>query len=289
MSKAIVHIGLPKTGTTSFQFAMQQAWGSLLEQGIRVMTYEGALDFMILPTMSIQVEVCVVRPDLDAWSRQVCPESVLPEFQAACQTSLRAAVDAPEPLLIASCENLSLIRTRDEVRRLRELFAPRELVVVFVRREKESYRRSLRRQVDYIGVRTWSPLESSCSNFSEDSWLFDHDALINVLVDELGKESVRVIDYDSTVASHGSIVPTLWSACELPSEVLSDELLSLPRQNQTPDLARDLLPPDLDSCEDLEYLRGLIIRQANTLNRVRTSRSWRYTRPLRLLRGNGQL
>ena len=153
-------------------------------------------------------------------------------------------------------------------------------------REKESYRKSLRRQLSYVGIRTWSPLSSSCSNLSKDSWLFDQQVLIDALIEELGESHVRVIDYESALAADSTIVPALWNSCELPSDVLTAELLALPRENQSPDLSRELMPSDLNSCEDLELLRDVISRQAVQLGRMRASRSWRYTRVLRRLRGN---
>ncbi len=286
MSKAFVHIGLPKTGTTSFQSTLQHAYAALLESGVRVLTYEGSIDSMAAPTLALQLGPIVIRPELDAWFRQLMPETVLPEFLRECEASVRCTVAAEEPIVVASFEGLSLMRTREEVARLRELFAPRELFVIFVLREKESYRKSFRRQLNYVGIRTWSPLSSSCSNLSEDSWLFDQQALIDVLIEELGESHVRVIDYESAVAADSTIVPALWTNCELPSDALTAELLTLPRDNESPDLSREHMPSDLNSCEDLELLRDVISRQAVELGRIRASRSWRYTRALRRLRGN---
>ena len=286
MSKAFVHIGLPKTGTTSFQAALLAARPALLKQGIRVLTYEGSLDSMSPPTMAMQLGPTVIRPELDAWFRQVNPEAVLPEYLRECEASVRFAVESVEPVLVASYEGLSLMRTREEVARLRELFAPRELVVILALREQASYRKSLRRQLSFVGIRTRSPISSSCSNLASDSWLFDQQALIDVLVDELGQANVRRVDYESALATDSTIIPVLWNECELPKDVLTTELLALPRENQSPDLTRELLPANLDSCEDLEYLRDLISRQAVELGRMRSSRSWRYTRLLRRLRGN---
>jgi hypothetical protein len=286
MSKAFVHIGLPKTGTTSFQTALLKARPALRERGIRVLEYEGSLDSMSLPTMAMQLGPTVIRPELDSWFRQVDPEAVLPEYLRESETNVRMAVESGEPVLVASYEGLSLMRTREEVARLRELFAPRELVVILVLRERASYRKSLRQQLSFVGIRTSSHFPSSCSNLASDSWLFNQQALIDVLIDVLGRASVRIIDYESALASDSTIIPALWSECELPRDVLTTELLSLPRANQSPDLTREHLPPNLDSIEDLEYLRDLISRQAVELGRMRSSRSWRYTRFLRRLRGN---
>jgi hypothetical protein len=288
MSKAFVHIGLAKTGTTSFQAALLHLREALLERGVHVMTYDGSLDGMNLPTTAMQLGPCVIRAELDAWFRQINPEAVLPEFLSECHDSVRRAVETEAPVLVASYEGLALMRTRAEVLRLRELFAPRELVVILVLREKESYRKSIRRQLSFVGIRTWSPIASSCSNLSGDSWLFDQQALIDVLIEELGESQVRVFDYESVVATDSTVVPALWSGCELPSDLLTADVVGLPPENQTPNLEREHLLSDLNSCEDLELLRDVITRQAVELGRIHSSRSWRYTRVLRRLRGNSE-
>jgi hypothetical protein len=145
--RAIVHIGLPKTGTSSFQHLLFEQHDRLLENGIRVLAYDGPEDQFALPTRAFDLANCVVRTDLDVWWSAFIPESSLASFIERGRNSIRQQVLQPEELLIASAEDLFLIRTNEEVHRLKGLLEPREVSIVLTIRDRESWLRSLRAQL----------------------------------------------------------------------------------------------------------------------------------------------
>lgn len=275
-----MHVGLPKCGSTAFQQSLQVTRAILEPEGIRPLVYEGPAPDPGLPTRAVNLAAAVVRPDLDAWFRLVVPETQVAGFVAECADSVRRQARSAEPLLVASMEDLCLIRTRHEVERLVELLAPRQVSVVVVLRDERSYRRSLRSQLARAGLRTWSPVRDSCLNTSADSWLFDQGALVDVLSETLGRGAVTTIAYERAVADDGSIVPALWRACGLPERTL----VEAGWHHEWSNVSRGSDGADIDSEDDIEVLRDRARRLQAENDRIQMSYLWRLTRPLGRIR-----
>ena len=286
MHRAIVHIGLPKTGSTSFQRALHARSGNLRAAGVRVLTYDGPDDQLAPPTRAFDLANCVVRPDLDGWWRSYLPESVLPAFVERGRDSIRRQAAEPEPLLVASNEDLFLLRTEAEVERLVDLLAPREVHVVLVRRERDAWLRSLRGQLTDAGIRTVTTWPDSCSNLAPDSWIADVDGLVALLESTLGPERVRVVDHDAALRDHGSVLPALWAACDLPAELLDADGdvggSPITWSNRSPAWfgAADA-PAGVD---EREWLRDRVVAQERELTRLRRV-PWHRRLASRLRRG----
>lgn len=276
ISTAAVHIGLPKAGSTAFQESLLAAGPALIGRGIRSLIDDGAVKASVLPTRAIGLAASVVRPGFDAWFRVLTPEAQLPGFVRDCADSVRRQAAAPEPHLVASMEDLCLVRTRKEVRTLVDLLAPREVSVVLVLRDTASYRQSLKGQLAKAGLRTWSPVPESCFNTAEDSWLFDQAALVDVLTQVLGPTSVTTIDYADTVAAEGSIVPALWRACGLPVDLLDGKEWGTRWTN----VSSEGGGWSIDAEDDIEVLRDYALRLKVENDRIQLSMLWRVTRPL---------
>jgi hypothetical protein len=279
MQRAIVHIGLPKAGSTTVQHLLFDRLEQLRERKIRVLVYDGPDDQHALPTRAFDLANCVVRGDLDLWWRRYLPESALPEFIKRGEQSIRQQVAEPEELLVASVEDLSLMRTVAEVTRLKDLLAPREVQIVLVLREPNAWQTSLRGQLVAGGDRTFSNWPGSCRNLREDSWLVDFDALVRLLKAELGPFAVTIIDYDREVESAGTVLPALWESCCLPRELLGEAGDSSEKvwANRSRTWTRSGEPPP-GAVDEIEWLRHKVIAQSKELALLKQRRN-----PLRRL------
>ena len=266
MSRAFVHLGLHKTGTTAFQAALLDRAEDLRRHGVAVVSRALPGHGLILPTNAIDLANVVLRADLDTPLRRLVPESALSEFRAVGDRALAEAVGSPAPTLVASSENLSLLRTREEVARLEAVLHPRRVHAVVVVRDPKAWQDSFRRHQAGAGIPTWSFYPSSCSNLRDDSWLLDHQALVDVLRAGLGPDRVTVLDYDRELAAAGSIVPALWRACDLPDDLLGVEVATA-LHNVSHRAGGPVSAPD--GADELEWLRDRVARQAAEIARLR--------------------
>lgn len=234
-STASIHVGLHKTGTTAFQEALDLAAGELFERGVQVMQYFGPLYRDTPFSQAFDLANAVVRLDIDAYFRLRAPESLLASVLAESERSVRAYAADPAPHLVASMESLSLISSPEEVERMVDLLAPREVSVVLVLRERSEFLRSLRLQVARLGLPTSSEFHDSCLYLEDDTWLADFERMVGNFFDVLGEDRVKVIDYDSVVQHEGTVVPALWEATGLPPVPSQAEIFRRGWVNLTPE------------------------------------------------------
>ncbi len=178
-----LHIGLHKTGTTSFQQWLHEWRPVLADAGYEVyQSPDGNKSHFDL-------------------ARSVLREGVIPiEDQGAIKARTRADIarwldDATSPNIIFTSESLSMLRTFDECQALLDIFPPTvdNFVILLVLRDKKDWFESYKNQMIKSGrkpdadPRSWNTM-----NF--DSWIADFEALIksyNAVFDD-----VRTIDYD---------------------------------------------------------------------------------------------
>jgi hypothetical protein len=247
---AAVHVGLHKTGTTAFQEALDLAAGELLDLDVQVMQYFGPLYRDTPVSQAFDLANAVVRLDIDAYFRLRAPESLLASVLEESERSVRAYAAAESRHLVASMESLSLISSTAEVERLVELLAPRKVTVVLVLREREAFLKSLRLQVERLGLPTASEFHDSCLYLEDDTWLADFERMVATFVAVLGEDGVVVVDYDETVARDGSVVPTLWQAAGLPTIPSQDSIFGRGWVNLTPISSEEPAPAiDEEGCE----------------------------------------
>lgn len=290
-SRAVVHIGLHKTGTTAFQEALDIAAPSLLDHSIRVMQHHGPFYPDTPASQAFDLANAVIRLDTDAYFRLREPHAFLSSVLEDSKRQVKQDALSAEQLLVASMESLSFISCRQEVERLVEVLAPREVHVVLVLRDRRAYLKSLRSQVLRLGLRPTKTFTDSCLYLEEDSWVVDFDRLIGLLFDVLGESRVHILDYEREIAQEGSVVPALWAAAGLPRTDGFDLLLRRPWVNRTPSSIKIDDGIDLDAISDADVLRSLANQARLEVLAMRTSRSWRVTSPLRglmaLLRARG--
>lgn len=211
--RAIVHFGTAKTGSTALQRYLVASRKEFSSQGVHILN-----DSIVPGAQSWDLAVSCVRPELDAPFRLIRPYTMLPSVKERSRQQLLSEIGTDAPTVLASMEDLSLIRTEAEVRDLVDVFGGRELTVVICFRAPsrflESYTATLRR----LGVpASENAPRDSASYVAPDSWLVDYANLIAPLEKVLGEDRLRVIDYESAVKSEGSILPSLCRTMELPS------------------------------------------------------------------------
>jgi len=239
---AAVHIGLHKTGSTAFQEALDLAAGELLDLDVQVMQYFGPLYRDTPVSQAFDLANAVVRLDIDAYFRLRAPESLLASVLEESERSVRAYAAAESQHLVASMESLSLISSTAEVERLVELLAPRKVTVVLVLRDQDAFLKSLRLQVERLGLPTASEFPDSCLYLEDDTWLADFERMVATFVAVLGEDGVAVLDYDDSVARDGSIVPALWRASGLPEVPSQASIFGRDWVNLTPTTEEDPAP-----------------------------------------------
>jgi hypothetical protein len=213
VSRIILHIGTHKTGTTSFQrwfneneSAISSACGATIYKGrFRDARELGAIcidEGRETPAMHRRND----RGDTAApgampirgsaqWS------SMVSDVRESVAEQLRVATDT----FVVSSEALCLLRFRPEIDRLAEMFPPEHTTVVVCLRKPADFLRSWRRHLDRDFFE-FSDDPTSFAYVKPDSWLVDYEQLLTAYRDVYGNDSVVVVNYDESMATHGSTV-----------------------------------------------------------------------------------
>ncbi len=221
--KLSLHIGTHKTGTTSFQQflglierSLGDADCALFESGLRLKDQLGQNACGWAPELAL----LALRSDLqfplrDVWEARA--DSSRDQFCIRCASEF----DRPESHLIASQEDLSFIRNPDEVRTIAELAekSGREVFIFLIRRRPGNWLRSWRYQLDQMQYPEFSLDSSSVSYTARDSWRLDRDGLEKSFVTWFGEQRVRVLHYEDSLRSSGSIIPDLAAAIGIPQAI----------------------------------------------------------------------
>ncbi len=214
--RVLLHVGMHRTGTTAFQRYVAD-WRAelLLEHGILV--HRGCF----LPS-HLEVPALVIRQDLLTPDRWLLDDHGYEMGADAMRQAIRTTVESDAGTVLFSTEGLSYMRTPEEVKRVQELLAPREVTAIVVLRNKVDYLASFRAALQRMGfsVPTQDPDPGTVAYTEPDSWLVDYSALLNVLRDLTGPRRLHVIDYEREVAATGSIIPALAEAIGLQRSAL---------------------------------------------------------------------
>lgn len=200
----VLHVGIHKTGTTSFQhFLRDHNDGLLAAAGVR--HPEGFL----IPTLHTELALLTVRPERTWPARIRFPDTQRAGWQAAAEAHVRRQVtSSAEPVLVYSHEDLSYLRSDDELDRLKELMAGRSVRVVVVLRDRADFLRSYGEQLIATGFELSDEL-TSFAYVGADSWLVDYDGLLDGYRRCFGADHVTVVDYDETLRRDGSVIPAV--------------------------------------------------------------------------------
>ena len=208
MTKALLHIGTPKTGTTSFQ-----AWASanrhLLDTQANIRVYRG-----LFGANHYELGLLCKRHSRNGFGELEFPDWCLPEWQSQAIKHIRNEVESAKATgqdLLVSSEVLSLLRHDDELQRLRDLLGGIPTRAVAVVREPDSFLRSWRRQ---IGPGGWSAHRSSAGYTEADSWLIDYPAMAKAFESAFGRGALSLVNYEAALEHNGTVIPAILEALE---------------------------------------------------------------------------
>ncbi|MBI1418705.1 MAG: hypothetical protein GC146_15930 [Limimaricola sp.] len=191
----ILHIGLHKTGTTSFQAVMHNHRAAFLAQGIDPFQTprgisSGRAKHGDLAFAAMRSGVLDQRPGdlLHGVDQQALFEST----RAAIASHVAASTCTR---FLFSTEALSLLRTPDELSRLKALFppGPATFSAVLALREKEAWLASYTNHMVKSGV-TPATDPASAYYLRGDNWLTDFDGLVATW--RAGCDSLVTLHYD---------------------------------------------------------------------------------------------
>lgn len=192
MSKrtAVIHIGLPKTGTTSLQAYLRDNAATLREQGVDV--YKGELRH---GANHIALHLSVLREGVETFGTIGYPQLDRTSLRAETKASIRRFCERSRgERLIFTNETLSFLRTIDECKDLRSLFpADLEFKIILVLRDKKSWLSSYTQQIYKQPNRFPSTDPKSALYVNADTWLTDYDQILRVYSAVFGP--VTTLDY----------------------------------------------------------------------------------------------
>lgn len=216
-TRAILHVGTHKTGTTSIQsFVTDRHPDRLRAHGIE--PYRGRH----IAHNHVELHVAAMRPERLSGFKERHAIRVDEAYAAAVAARIAAALTAcPHETMFFSAEGMSLLRHPDELARLKAL-VPVETDIVIVLREREGFLASYRAQ---IGDRSSiDPADYEHYRYvADDGWIADITPRLTLLRETFGADRVRTIDYDAAMATHGSILPAFLAAIGLEGEFTEAE------------------------------------------------------------------
>ena len=200
----ILHIGTHKTGTTSFQSLLTECSTIFAECGIHV--YKNSFvdngQAIELPLLTIDDTKC-------APTRQVFGAPSSGTEVISWQTWVRAQLTSSGGHLLASHEELSFLRTDNELQNLRNLLPGQTFKIILVARNPSSFAQSWCNELQRMernGVET----HTRCSEFLRSvPFLTDIEGIAAMYRRHFGFSSVSVVDFDSEVKKCGSVLPAL--------------------------------------------------------------------------------
>ena len=205
-TRAILHVGTHKTGTTSIQsFVTDRHPDRFRAHGIE--PYSGRH----IPHNHVELHVAAMRPERMSGFKERHAIRVDDAYVAAVAARIAAALAASlHETLFFSAEGVSLLRHPDELARLKALI-PVETDIVIALRERAGFLASYRAQ---IGDRaSTDPADYEHYRYvADDSWIADYAPRLALLRATFGAERVRTIDYDAAMAADGSILPAFLAA-----------------------------------------------------------------------------
>jgi hypothetical protein len=204
--RAVVHIGTHKTGSTSFQ-----AWADQHRDEMAVRADTHVYQGRFAAWSHYELAILCLRPDRNMPMRCRTPDWCLDAWQQDVRNHIREQVHGTQSTLLCSAEELSYLRHSDEVERLRDLLAPREVSVIAVLRQPADF---LRSYADGIARNGFLPskYDDSFAYVELDSWLIRYHDLIESYSQVLGTEKVHVLAYEQCLQRDGSIIPEILRA-----------------------------------------------------------------------------
>ena len=200
-SRAIVHIGTHKTGSTSLQY-----W--LASHAEELDRAHGLGVYRPIYPNGRELALWCANADRSIPTIREIPEWRSDAWRTWAHDHIRNEVQRPDGTLLLSNETLSLLRTVDEVDRLRDILAPRRVEIILVTRRPADFLRSWREQLTRDGFSESSD-PNSFAYLDADSWLVDYDAILGSYRQVFGDDRVHHVDYDAALSRDSNIIPAV--------------------------------------------------------------------------------
>ena len=258
--KVVVHIGTEKCGSTAFQTALTRKRHDLAKQGWYVLQ-----DSLGNKSQSWDLAVACLRPSLDAPFRYLRPSTMVPSMKEQAIESVQVQSSLTDKSIIASMENLSMMRSVAEVDALSDLFPDRQLEVVIVTRDKMDYLRRYRQTLHSLGIpTTTSGPKDSATYVASDSWLLNWEVLIDLLVQHPKVAEVHHLEYETGDGYPKDVIPRIAAVAGMPQDLTND----LESWKKEPALLEPAnLEPQFDA-RCVEWRRVATVCQSSRLHRL---------------------
>lgn len=216
----ILHIGTHKTGTTSFQMSLRANRGKLLTRGVCPIGVPAKRKKGTLMARRTSYNLgkftnAFLRPGIASISRVRSGLRPKPKKMADQRARFLTQFRAHrEPVLIASSEALTFLRTPEEKERMREFLAAlgREVRIVLVFRDEAGWRASWENQLRK-NPKVWAKnQELPDAQRANGEWYFDRQAILDFWSD-LGE--LTLIDYNEAMERDHNIIPALYAAMNI--------------------------------------------------------------------------
>jgi hypothetical protein len=272
----ILHIGYPKTGTTSIQHAMNRKRPALLQEGLSYPASPGGNMHQLVAFAALvegDVSRMKGRRSLAGLPRQVRMDQFLRAFDTEL-TTLPAHVTR----VVLSAETFSLImRDTAQIEKLRALLAPyfsSMRVVVYLRRQDRLgtsfYSQLLRRGIMEPPVLT--------TERRDHAHLYDYEAFLARWASVFGRSAIVPRIFEPARLLNGDVVQDFYSLCGLDPGLAPERQAnpSIAVQGQALLLAFGRM---LEEAEGNENVRGRVwLRLVSTVTELFPGAGWRPSR-----------
>lgn len=199
--RCIIHIGFHKTGSTSIQRYLQINRRELAARGIHF--YKG----MHADNNHVELHASTMRADRSSSFRLKSGLTFDGAYRSAVAQSVnRFFEQVGDDVGLFSAEGLSLLCHADETERLAALLSPEASIVVYLRNPAE-YLRSHLGQLNKSGIAE-AIAQPPQGYVGVEHWLSDYEFRLAAFRRTFGHANVHVMDYDSTCARDGSVIPS---------------------------------------------------------------------------------
>lgn len=215
----ILHIGTHKTGSTTVQSYLKANQRSLAKNHIDF--FQGSF----IPENHIELYLSCIERDRDTLAQHTMEIGGLDAlFEQTRRRVTEFISQSSASTIIFSTEGLSLLRSREELDRLVQIFDPKthRVRVVCVLRDKSDYLAAYRKQILKVPGRRFSDNPRSALYVEPDSWLVDYDRLLTSYRKAFGESSVLTVDYNHEVDEGGDILPALLRQMTVPDPLIPE-------------------------------------------------------------------
>ncbi len=210
----VLHVGTYKTGTSSIQAWLRDAddTGLLARHGARFP------HGWLRRDNHLELHLALMRLDRLSMPRWRKDEWRQTQFRHGLLRQITADLDRhPDTTTILSAEDTGLLRYPDELSLLKKLVG--DAVVVMYLREPSGFLASYRDQITKWGIEPSADPDSfACC--TPDSWQVDYRARFDVWREHF--RQVIVMDYDASVATDGSVIPSFARLLGITDDELGD-------------------------------------------------------------------